>query len=120
LELAFGVGPQGILDRSQILGNYYGIIGLENSWLLLLLIFGAIGLVFFVAGLFAWLREMLAGAPPAAYLGAVCYVAIASTNNTLAAKDTSLVHLVILICGARGYAIWSARRIDRPVRLPSF
>jgi hypothetical protein len=98
-----------------VLASYYGIIGLENSWLQLLLIFGAIGLAVFLAALLAWLREMLRGAPVAAWLGVFGYLAIASTNNTLAAKDSSLVHLVVLIYGARAYAIWvSAKARSRP------
>jgi hypothetical protein len=109
IDVVFGIGQQGILERTQLLASYYGIIGLENSWLLLLLIFGAVGLAFFLVALLAWLREILKGAPAAAYLSALGYFAIASTNNTLAAKDCSLVQLTILLYGARAYAAWISR-----------
>lgn len=89
-DIIFGIGQQGILDRSERLASYYGIIGLENSWLLLMLIFGLVGLVVFVNALLAWLREVLTGAPWPAYLSVLGYLIIASTNNTLAAKDSSL------------------------------
>jgi len=114
LDMIFGIGQQGIIERSQVLASYYGIIGLENSWLLLLLIFGAIGLMFFIVALLAWFGEMLAGAPIPAYLGVLGYLIIASTNNTLAAKDSSLIHLVTLVYGARAYWIWTARRNRGP------
>jgi hypothetical protein len=104
-EIIFGIGQQGILDRSERLASYYGIIGLENSWLLLMLIFGLAGLTVFLGALLAWLREVLAGAPWPAYLAVLGYLIIASTNNTLAAKDSSLIQLVILIYGARAYTV---------------
>lgn len=112
-EIIFGIGQQGILDRSQMLASYYGIIGLENSWLLLMLIFGAVGLAVFLTALLAWLREVLIGAPVPAYLSALGYLIIASTNNTLAAKDCSLIQLVILLYGAQAYSASLARPAQR-------
>jgi hypothetical protein len=103
-DIVFGIGQQGILERSERLSSYYGIIGLENSWLLLMLIFGVVGLIVFLTALLALLREVLIGAPAPAYLAALGYLLIASTNNTLAAKDSSLIQLIILLYGARAYA----------------
>jgi hypothetical protein len=103
-DVIFGIGQQGILERSERLASYYGIIGLENSWLLLMLIFGVVGLFVFLAALLALLREILVRAPAPAWLAALGYLIIASTNNTLAAKDSSLIQLVILLYGARAYA----------------
>lgn len=103
LDVVFGIGPQQILERSKVLADYYGIIGLENSWLQLMLIFGLLGLLFMLAALFTWLREMLRGGPPSAYVATLAYLVIASTNNTLAAKDSSLLFLVVLVMGARAY-----------------
>ncbi len=103
-DIVFGIGQQGILERSERLSSYYGIIGLENSWLLLMLIFGVVGLIVFLTALLALLREVLVGAPAAGYLAALGYLIIASTNNTLAAKDSSLIQLIILLYGARAYA----------------
>jgi hypothetical protein len=103
-DIIFGIGQQGILERSERLSSYYGIIGLENSWLLLMLIFGVVGLAVFLTALLALLREVLAGAPAPAWMAALGYLIIASTNNTLAAKDSSLIQLIILLYGARAYA----------------
>jgi hypothetical protein len=103
-EIVFGIGQQGILERSQRLASYYGIIGLENSWLLLMLIFGVVGLLVFLGALIALLRDILKGAPAPAYICVLGYLIIASTNNTLAAKDSSLIQLIILLYGARAYA----------------
>jgi hypothetical protein len=112
-EIIFGIGQQGILERSERLASYYGIIGLENSWLLLMLIFGVAGLLVFLTALIAWLREILAGAPATAYLAVLGYLMIASTNNTLAAKDSSLIQLVILLYGARAYAAMLGQPVQR-------
>jgi hypothetical protein len=112
-EIVFGIGQQGILERSARLASYYGIIGLENSWLLLMLIFGVVGLIVFLTALIAWLREILVGAPAPAYLSVVGYLIIASTNNTLAAKDSSLIQLVILLYGARAYAAMLGPAVQR-------
>jgi hypothetical protein len=112
-DIIFGIGQQGILDRSERLASYYGIIGLENSWLLLMLIFGLAGLTVFLGALLTWLREVLAGAPWPAYLSVLGYLIIASTNNTLAAKDSSLIQLVILIYGARAYAASLGQPVQR-------
>ena len=104
LELLFGIGPQEIRRRTDILGSYHGIIGLENSWLLLFLIFGGLGVLLFVAALLTWLGTILRGAPAAAWLATIAFLAVASSNNTLASKDTTLILLVIMLYGVRGYA----------------
>ena len=113
MDLMFGIGPVEVKRRTDLLGSYNGIIGLENSWLQLLLIFGGVGILGFVLSLFAWLRALLRGAPVGAWLAVVAFMVVASTNNTLSAKDTTLVLLVGLICGSRGYMMVSRAGGDR-------
>lgn len=96
-DLWFGISPDAI-DRVKLqLGLDPRYEAIENFWVYLLMQFGVIGFVPFLAGLaclVAWLARQ-ADAPMRAAL--VVYFVAGSTGNTLAAKTSSLVLLVTAV-----------------------
>lgn len=100
-DLVFGIAPAEIEDLIYRLGLNYPQETIENFWLLMLMQFGAIGMVPFVGGLAAGMIHLwrLSGLP--GRLALAVFLAIASTNNSLAAKCHSLVLLYAAVAASQ-------------------
>lgn len=100
-EIAFGMSPAAIETVIFRLGLNYPLETIENFWVLMLMQFGAVGLVLFVIGmlagsLFVWTRTDALGR-----LALILFVAVASSNNSLAAKSPAapLVFALVTLYG---------------------
>jgi len=103
-ELAFGIGPEGIERILAHLKQFTTLTDIENAWILLLLNFGLMCWVLFILA-FGWmLLTLLRGTPAAVKAAALVFMVMASSNNSLAVKDSGLVLLVVAVMGAGAYA----------------
>lgn len=108
-ELVFGIGPEGIERILTHLKQFTTLTDIENAWILLLLNFGLMCWALFVLA-FGWmLLTLLKGAPMPVKAAALVFMVMASSNNSLAVKDSSLVLLVVAVMGAASYARLAAR-----------
>lgn len=100
-DIAFGMAPAAIETVIFRLGLNYPLETIENFWVLMLMQFGAVGLALFVIGmlagsLFVWRRTDALGR-----LALILFVAVASSNNSLAAKNPAapLVFALVTLYG---------------------
>ncbi len=109
-EIVFGIGPDGIDRVLTHLKQFTTLTDIENAWILLLLNFGLICWLMFVVS-FGWMiAAMLRGAPLPVTAAVLVFMVMASSNNSLAVKDSSLVLLVVAVMGAASYARLAASR----------
>ena len=100
-DLWVGVSLQQIEHIAQRVGLDLRYEAVENFWLYLLLLLGAVGFVPFVLGIGALLAHLWRIAGPALRMGLVAFVVLASGANTLASKSVSLLLLTLAVqCGA--------------------
>lgn len=99
-DLWIGIPPAGIDRVSLLLGLDPVFEAIENFWIYLLMQFGILGFIPFLAGLGSLLWLLWRSATVPMRLGLVVYMLVASTNNTLAAKTISLALLAVVMVGS--------------------
>jgi hypothetical protein len=100
-DIMFGISPLEIRTITYRLGLIYPLETIENFWLLMLMQMGVVGLIPFITGLAAGCRHLWRRNGAAGRLSLVLFIAVASSNNSLASKTSALTLLFSwLTCAA--------------------
>jgi hypothetical protein len=91
-----------------------GIIAVENFWIYMLLFLGVLGFALWLPAFLAGLATMWRASFYAGRVLLVCGVVVASANNSLAKKDSSLAIMFALIAGAGAAESRQVRRLALP------
>lgn len=97
VDLWIGLAPSGIDRLALRIGLDPKYEAIENFWIYLLLMFGLIGFALFLPALLTLVVQLWRRAPLAMRAAMVVYFSTASTGNTLAAKDFTLLLLTTAI-----------------------
>lgn len=112
-DILFGIAPEQIKEIIYRLTVLYGLDTIENFWLLMLMQMGAIGLGFFIAGLICGAIHLWRHNSAPARLALALFFVVASSNNSLASKNSALTILFATLTCAAAYGRESkARRVE--------
>ncbi len=101
-EIIFGVGGDRIMDVTERMGLLLPFSDIENPWLLMLLLLGAIFFTLWLIMTIIFIVRLLYGKPLAMKMAVMIYFAIASTSNSFGRKDSIYAFTVAaIICAAR-------------------
>ena len=113
-EFFFGIGGDRITDIIYRVGGKDLMSDIENPWVLLMIQFGAVFFMIWLAGLLVFVLELMSKKPFILRLLIVIYFVVASAFNSFGRKDfLFLVMVMSVICAARGFEI--KQNVDRSV-----
>ena len=102
-DIAFGISPAEIRTIIYRLGLIHPMQTIENFWLIMLLQLGIVGLVPFIAGLFAGGAYLWRLSETRGRIALVLFFIVGSSNISLASKTCALATLFIALIGAATY-----------------
>ncbi len=108
-QILLGISPWEIDQVILRINVRNPIVVIENTWVVLSLQFGLIGLVMFAACYGFLLVQLVRGAPLAMKVGLLSFLILTSSNNALSAKTMVLVFVVSLIATSKSFVKLRAR-----------
>ena len=116
-ELWFGIGPLGVERLLHLMRRIESLSdAIENFWILWVLDFGLIGFVPLAAALLWLIWSLVRRAPAPLWVAAATFLTVASSNNSLGAKDRALVVLMVVLIGGTA---WHRQRAAAPRAAPA-
>jgi O-antigen ligase len=102
-DVIFGLSPTEISTIAYRLSLIYPLETIENFWLVMLMQMGVVGFIPFVLGLFQANLYFWRRISGPARIGLVLFFIVASSNNSLTAKVSSLTILYTALTGLSAY-----------------
>jgi hypothetical protein len=98
-RLILGIGPDDIEKLLFYLRSSTSLYYIENTWILLLLQFGVVGMLLLVPAMFALFITAAARGGTAGWLVTIAVLVIVSSNNALASKTQNLALVMPVLLG---------------------